>query len=99
MGARKAAEPRYPLQPLLDRLGIERIPDGTEGGDHTGDPHTGYTLLAFRLGVTRRTIQRLANTGLTDRQADHYAIRAGLHPAWIWPEWWTHAPGEHDLPA
>lgn len=84
--------PRYPLTPLLNAANIRSIPDGTEGGDHTGDPLAGYTLLAFRLGITRQAIQRLARTGLSDRQADHYAIAIGIHPGFIWPEWWTNAP-------
>lgn len=89
---------RYPLEPLLTRLGIEIVPDGTEGGDHTGDPPAGFTAAAITLGVTRRTVQRLALSGLSDRQADHYAISLGFHPAHIWSEWWEHAPGELDLP-
>ena len=44
---------------------------------------------AVQLGVTRRTISRLRSRRLTVAQADFYAVRAGLHPAMVWPDWWT----------
>ncbi len=42
---------------------------------------------ASRLGVTRRQLYRFLDEGLTERFADHLAVRLGLHPALIWPEW------------
>lgn len=90
---------RFPLQPLLDRLDL----GATEATTWPGRPNdhlTGVQLAAAALGVTPRTIQRLQHSGLSDRQADHYANRIGAHPSWIWQsEWWWNAPGEYDLPA
>lgn len=32
-------------------------------------------------------ITRARRDGLTDRQADHWATRCGLHPDEVWPGW------------
>ena len=37
---------------------------------------------------TRRTVQRWRHQGLSARQADRAAVRAGFHPANIWPHWY-----------
>lgn len=42
---------------------------------------------AARLGTTQRSVCRWLHTGLTDEQADYFAIRIGLHPALVWPGW------------
>ena len=39
------------------------------------------------LQVPRRQVYRWRGSGLTDRQADHLAIRCGLHPVLVWPGW------------
>ena len=41
------------------------------------------------LGVSRETINRWHNpkTTISEHQADRYAIRLGLHPGNIWPNW------------
>lgn len=85
---------RYPLEPLADAL---RIDIGTPGRPHDDDrADHGLVALSAHLGVTDRTLRRLRCNGLTDRQADHFAIVAGLHPAEIWPTWFDDAPGEGD---
>lgn len=38
-------------------------------------------------GVSGADIARAALDGLSDRQADRWACRAGLHPANVWPDW------------
>ena len=43
--------------------------------------------LAALVGVTERTVYRLRVEGLDDHRADLYAVRAGFHPALVWPEW------------
>jgi hypothetical protein len=43
--------------------------------------------LARRLGITLRHAHRLHSEGLSDRQADHFAIRLRMHPATVWPDW------------
>lgn len=45
--------------------------------------------MAEVLGTTTRTIFRLRRAGMSYVQADRYAVRAGLHPGDVWPQWWT----------
>lgn len=40
------------------------------------------------LGVSVRSLHRWRRTGLTERQADVLAIRAGSHPGELWSDWW-----------
>jgi hypothetical protein len=42
---------------------------------------------ADRLGVDQAQVSRWRRNGLTDKAADRCGIRAGLHPAMIWPNW------------
>ena len=54
----------------------------------TGNPEP--SVLARRLGVTRRTVHRWAQTGLVPpTHADRIAVRLGHHPAEIWPNEWS----------
>lgn len=52
---------------------------------------TGYNNceLARRTGYPVRTIQRWTTTGIPYYSADRLAIRLGVHPAIIWPNWYT----------
>ena len=43
--------------------------------------------LARRSGYPVRTIQRWKTTGIPYYSADKLAIKLGLHPANIWPQW------------
>lgn len=52
------------------------------------------TELAKRLRVSGTTIKDAAARQLTDERADSWAIRLGLHPAEVWPDWWAYDP-EH----
>jgi hypothetical protein len=56
----------------------------------------GLAALAIAVGITHRQARRCLHTGLTDRQADRYATRIGMHPASIWPEWWEAAGDDAD---
>jgi len=47
------------------------------------------TEAARSLGVDRRQVYRWRRYGLTAAQADELATRLGLHPANVWPSWWT----------
>jgi hypothetical protein len=49
---------------------------------------------AARIGASRETVYRWRRRPLDAYAADHYACRAGLHPAEIWPEWLTSASVE-----
>jgi hypothetical protein len=46
-----------------------------------------HSMLVKRGGVSGRDVARAAELGLSDRQADHWALRCGLHPAMVWPGW------------
>ena len=56
---------------------------------------TGYNNceLARRTVYPVRTIQRWTTTGIPLYSADKLAIRLGVHPATIWPNWF-HAATE-----
>lgn len=89
-------EPRYPLQPLAQALGITL---GTTGGHQPGQPPTGITALAEATGRPTRTLQHWNLTGLDYYTADELACATGHHPADIWPGWHTHTnPNDEDLP-
>ena len=63
----------FPLAPLVERVG---------GGT--------MTEVVERLQCDRRQFYRYLHEGaLTERQADHLAVRIGLHPSAIWPEWFA----------
>lgn len=56
--------------------------------------------LAVTCGMSNTTLHRAQTEGLTDAQADRYALRCDLHPAIVWPGWddWalTHLPVPDD---
>lgn len=43
--------------------------------------------LAAQVGITERHLRRLRDTGLSNLQADRYAVACGWHPASIWAGW------------
>jgi hypothetical protein len=86
---------RYPLAPLAAKLHIE-LGENLHGGQQPDAPPAGLAALAEIMGINHRNTRRLQTLGLTERQADHYAVRAGFHPSDIWPSWFDDAPGEED---
>ena len=52
--------------------------------------------LMERCGVAGTTVTRAAERGLTDRQADWWAVRCGYHPGEVFPGWFDSAllPGD-----
>lgn len=47
---------------------------------------------SVQLGISGRTRNLIAQRGgLTEKQADRYAVRAGLHPYEVWQDWFDHA--------
>lgn len=79
---------RYPLDRLKQRTRLtddelaRRLPCGWCSPCRRGRPHA-----CEHPGVTDRTIRRLRESGLTNLQADRYAIACGQHPAYVWPGW------------
>lgn len=47
------------------------------------------TVLALRVGVTRRSLTRQQSTGLSALTADRYAVACGFHPSEVWPGWFV----------
>ena len=47
--------------------------------------------LARRAGMHLRQMQRYAAAGVPERCADDVAVRLGLHPGEVWPEWFEAA--------
>lgn len=45
------------------------------------------TELARTCGVTQRSIHRYIHDGVPEAMTDAMAVRAGFHPAEVWPEW------------
>lgn len=46
-----------------------------------------HGTLAQVLGVSGSTLTKYRSNGLTAKQADRLAVRAGLHPGNIWSDW------------
>ena len=76
---------RLPLAPLLDA--VRRHSRPRLAGD--GMLLSGTALVAEACGVTKRTVQRWAQAGLTWDAADKAACSLGLHPASVFGRaWW-----------
>lgn len=81
MSARRVLE-RLPFDPLMQFVNTEDyIGEGTRS---TIGPNK---ILSDRLHVDRQTVYRWRKDGLSIYQADMVAVRLGLHPILIWPEW------------
>ncbi len=50
---------------------------------------TTQTKLASLLGVSGTQVKQITAEGLTDVQADRYAVRLGLHPLEVWGLAWV----------
>lgn len=76
MNARQVAMARrWPLEPLLELLGIDQ------------DHQYWRARVAVFVPYNVRTVLRWATEGLTDEAADRVAIHLGLQPFVIWPDW------------
>ena len=85
---------RYPLEPLAAAMRVELHQPGRPVDNHQAD--AGLAAIATRLGIGHRQARRCLHNGLTDRQADRFATRIGMHPASIWPQWWDNAGDDAD---
>lgn len=45
------------------------------------------SCLCRLLRISWATLGRLRSAGLSEEQADRFAVRLGLHPAEVWPGW------------
>lgn len=53
--------------------------------------HTTPYGFARRYGLSASSVRTAHRDGLNDRQADHWALAAGVHPALIWGRAWFDA--------
>jgi hypothetical protein len=53
--------------------------------------------VALKLGVDRQVVYRGFSEGLGAYTADGLAIRMGMHPVEIWPDWYTWLPSEDEI--
>lgn len=84
---------RYPVGPLLERLGITLGNPGRP--DDPEAPH-GLNAVADHFEVSRGTARRIVACGLDLDEADEQATRLGLHPSAIWPEYWDDIDTDED---
>lgn len=56
--------------------------------DLTGDSRSQF---AHRCRISGTEAARLEQDGLTDNEADRYAVRCGYPTAFVWPTWATDA--------
>lgn len=79
---------RYPLDRLKQRVGLTdpelaaRLPCGWCSPCRQGRAHR-----CEHPGLSERQLIRKKLTGLTNLEADRYAVACGSHPAAIWPGW------------
>ena len=81
---------RLPFGPLEDYANTRFAVDehGDTGGFGPLPPLTGRRL-AEALGVSPNTVITARRGGLSWQYADTLAVRLGLHPCALWPEWFT----------
>lgn len=71
----------YPVATLARKMGL----------DPANRELTGQ--LSLRLNLSRQSVGRYRELGLTDGQADEWAVRAGLNPGEVWDHWWANLRG------
>jgi hypothetical protein len=89
-------DPRpFSMDPVYD-LVLKRDPDYLMNGKmYAGS----VAIIARRTGTDRQNIYRWNARGIDAYQADAIAVRLGLHPVVIWPDWFTYAPTEAEVAA
>lgn len=55
-----------------------------------------FTGFALSTGLSESTVDVARRDGLSERQADRWAVLCGLHPACVWPEWVEAGLSEND---
>jgi hypothetical protein len=58
-------------------------------------PTLSFKTLAALFGVKRLQVIQLRHTGISLRNADRYAVKAGFHPSSVWGiKWWKYDQGD-----
>lgn len=78
---------RLPMRPLIEAAGVEDSRTSRESGEQPNP------LAALSRAIDRPTgtIHRWIREGIPIHSADEAAIRIGLHPSNIWPDWTSYA--------
>ena len=79
---------RYPISALEQKCGTYLTMSDKQ------DQFAPNQGLANRLGVSRSVVIQARQRGLSVRQADEFACRAGYHPSLVWPSWFEDAEDE-----
>ncbi len=91
-------QPRLSLQALLDLSGLNtatvEAPNGNRGVHEVLAPQT---VLAEKLGVTRRSVCRWAHDGIPLTWAEDAAHLLGVHPCEVWGDDWIAAALGEDI--
>lgn len=89
------SDERWPLSPLVELTGFD-CPQCHEQITHGGTETFRFgaaceSVHHFRLRLPGNqsftTVSRAKRDGLTDVQADHWAIKFGYLPQQVWPDW------------
>lgn len=94
---RREAEFRpFPAAPLLAVIRARRIAQEPSDYAATGiaAQPVGWRTVSAWYAIPRRRAECWIRHGLTSWDADMAAVRLGLHPSAIWPEWWSIALDE-----
>lgn len=79
-GTRKRRQ-RLPFEPLENQLRLQWSPTG-----HRSNTEFSVVDIATTLHTDRNNVYRWRKDGLPVATADSLSIRAGMHPALLWPE-------------
>lgn len=78
--ARRAALPRYPIEPLMAAVGAETR------------RHLWTLLVDQRYPITYEAFRRrVKDWELCEDDADEWAVAFGMHAFQVWPEWFDRA--------
>jgi hypothetical protein len=81
-------EPRpFSLEPVWELLELEGFDLEPYRGNRRSQGQV--TAAALRLGVGRQVLTRWDRSGIGVYVADSLAIRLGVHPAALWPNWFS----------
>lgn len=81
---------RLPFEPL-EAYAEQRFGGRVVASDRdcaTWTEASALVVLAEVVGVGRTAVWKWRHNGLSVEQADRIAVRLGLHPSCLWPEWY-----------
>ncbi len=87
----------FSLLPVM-RFIVPNPEPGIQCGDRViRDPGSGeISTVALRLGVSRQWVYRCGHRGLGTYVADAVAIKLGVHPSYLWHDWYIRSDGDFE---